>query len=177
VVGKGDLTETIAQLLRRRIICLGAEITDDLAQAIIAQLLYLDDQDPSAEIELRIVSAGGLVSASLAIHDAMQSLRAPVSTWAVGDAAGTATLLVAAGRPGRRFAASGARIVLVPCHASPTARASEHEVARADGEIRDLLARYTGRGAVIVAEAMERSVTLTASEARQFGIVDALRDR
>jgi ATP-dependent Clp protease protease subunit len=107
----------------------------------------------------------------------MQSLRAPVSTWAVGDAAGTAALLLAAGRPGRRFASPGARVVLVPCRAGAGAQASEHRVAHADGEIRDLLARYTGRDAVIVAGAMERSVTLTAYEARQFGIVDALRER
>ena len=140
-------TERIARLLRKRVVVLGAEVTDDLAMAVIAQLLFLQSEDGAAEIKLVIDSPGGLC---------------------------TASLLLAAGRAGRRVAVPHARIALLPTRAASGAEGKESEVVRLNAEIRDALARYTGRDVTVIGAAMDRSLVLTSAEARQFGIIDRI---
>lgn len=166
--------ELIARLLRKRVVVLGAEVTSDLAMAVIAQMLFLQSEDRAAEIKLAIDSPGGLCTASLAILDAMASLHPPVSTRAIGQANGTASLLLAAGRAGRRFAVPHARIALLPTRAASGAEGRESEILRLNAEIRDGLARHTGRDVTVIAAAMERSLVLTSAEARHFGIIDRI---
>ncbi|MEY3013020.1 MAG: ATP-dependent Clp protease proteolytic subunit ClpP, partial [Pseudomonadota bacterium] len=101
-----------SRLLRDRIIFLGSEVTDPLANSIIAQLLVLDSEDPKKEISLYINSPGGSVSAGMAIYDTMQFVSAPVSTICIGQAASMGAVLLSAGAPGRRFALPHARIML-----------------------------------------------------------------
>ncbi len=164
-------------LLRERIIFLGTPITDQIANLIIAQLLFLDREDPEREISLYIHSPGGLIPAGLAIYDTMQLIRAPISTIAVGMAASMATVLLTAGTKGRRFALPHATIHLHQPLGGVEGQATDIEIAareilRQRALLNDLLKKHTGLSDEQIERFTDRDFYMTAEQAVQYGIID-----
>lgn len=170
-------SDVYSRLLSDRIVFLGTEIDDGVANTIIAQLIHLESADPDREISLYLNSPGGSVTASLAIYDTMQFVRAPISTICVGQAASTAAMLLAAGEPGRRGMLPHARVLLHPPEAGgrgtlPDLRLAAKEVARTRAQLEEILARHTGRPIEQVAAEVSRDLVLPAELAREYGVVD-----
>jgi ATP-dependent Clp protease protease subunit len=166
-------------LLRERIVFLGTPITDQIANLIIAQLLFLDREDPEREISLYIHSPGGIISAGLAIYDTMQLIRAPISTIAVGMAASMATVLLTAGTKGRRFALPHATIHLHQPLGGVEGQATDIEIAareilRQRALLNDLLKKHTGLSDEQIERFTDRDFYMTADQAMQYGIIDAV---
>lgn len=164
-------------LLRERIVFLGTPITDQIANLIIAQLLFLDREDPEREISLYIHSPGGLIPAGLAIYDTMQLIRAPISTIAVGMAASMATVLLTAGTKGRRFALPHATIHLHQPLGGVEGQAADIEIAareilRQRALLNDLLKKHTGLSDEQIERFTDRDFYMTAEQAVQYGIID-----
>ncbi|MGB9776841.1 MAG: ATP-dependent Clp protease proteolytic subunit [Anaerolineae bacterium] len=166
-------------LLRERIVFLGTPITDQIANLVIAQLLFLDREDPEREISLYIHSPGGIISAGLAIYDTMQLIRAPISTIAVGMAASMATVLLTAGTKGRRFALPHATIHLHQPLGGVEGQATDIEIAareilRQRALLNDLLKKHTGLSDEQIDRFTDRDFYMTAEQAVQYGIIDAV---
>lgn len=166
-------------LLRERIVFLGTPITDQIANLVIAQLLFLDREDPEREISLYIHSPGGIISAGLAIYDTMQLIRAPISTIAVGMAASMATVLLTAGTKGRRFALPHATIHLHQPLGGVEGQAADIEIAareilRQRALLNDLLKKHTGLSDEQIERFTDRDFYMTAGQALQYGIIDAV---
>ena len=166
-------------LLRERIVFLGTPITDQIANLIIAQLLFLDREDPEREISLYIHSPGGIISAGLAIYDTMQLIRAPISTIAVGMAASMATVLLTAGTKGRRFALPHATIHLHQPLGGVEGQATDIEIAareilRQRALLNDLLKKHTGLSDEQIERFTDRDFYMTADQAVQYGIIDTV---
>ena len=166
-----------SRLLKDRIIFLGDQIEDHMANLIIAQLLFLEAEDPDRDISLYINSPGGVVTSGLAIYDTMQYLRAPVSTICIGMAASMASVLLAAGAEGKRYALPNSRIMIH--QGSGGFRGSTPDVLIQVKELEDLnqrlhqiLARHTGQTVRKVAKDTERDNFMSPEEARDFGIID-----
>lgn len=164
-------------LLRERIVFLGTPITDQIANLIIAQLLFLDREDPEREISLYIHSPGGLIPAGLAIYDTMQLIRAPISTIAVGMAASMATVLLTAGTKGRRFALPHATIHLHQPLGGVEGQATDIEIAareilRQRALLNELLKKHTGLSDEKIERFTDRDFYMTAAQAVQYGIID-----
>ncbi len=176
--GRGERVYDIySLLLKERIIFLGTPITDQVANLVIAQLLYLDREDPEEEIRLYINSPGGLIYPGLAIYDTMQQVRAPVSTIAVGWTASMATVLLAAGTKGRRFALPHATIHMHPAGGgvqgyAPDVEIQYKELMRMQNLIFELLARHTGQPVERIADDFDRDYYMSAEEAVKYGIID-----
>jgi ATP-dependent Clp protease protease subunit len=169
--------DVYSRLLSDRIVFLGTEIDDGVANTVIAQLIHLESVDPDREISLYLNSPGGSVTASLAIYDTMQFVRAPISTICVGQAASTAALLLAAGARGRRGALPHARVLLHPPETGgrgtlPDLRLAAKEVARTRAALEEILALHSGQPAERVEADTARDLVLTAAEALEYGIVD-----
>ncbi|MCS7178129.1 MAG: ATP-dependent Clp protease proteolytic subunit [Anaerolineae bacterium] len=166
-------------LLRERIVFLGTPITDQVANLIIAQLLFLDREDPEREISLYIHSPGGIISAGLAIYDTMQLIRAPISTIAVGMAASMATVLLTAGTKGRRFALPHATIHLHQPMGGVEGQAADIEIAareilRQRALLNRLLQKHTGLSDEQIERFTDRDFYMTAEQAVQYGVIDAV---
>ncbi len=166
-------------LLRERIVFLGTPITDQIANLIIAQLLFLDREDPEREISLYIHSPGGLIPAGLAIYDTMQLIRAPISTIAVGMAASMATVLLTAGTKGRRFALPHATIHLHQPLGGVEGQATDIEIAareilRQRALLNELLKKHTGLSDEKIERFTDRDFYMTAEQAVQYGIIDSV---
>lgn len=166
-------------LLRERIVFLGMPITDQVANLVIAQLLFLDREDPEREISLYIHSPGGIIPAGLAIYDTMQLIRAPISTIAVGMAASMATVLLTAGTKGRRFALPHATIHLHQPLGGVEGQATDIEIAareilRQRALINELLKKHTGLSDEQIERFTDRDFYMTADQAVQYGIIDAV---
>jgi ATP-dependent Clp protease protease subunit len=166
-----------SRLLKDRIIFLGDQIEDHMANLIIAQLLFLEAEDPERDVSLYINSPGGVVTSGLAIYDTMQYLRAPVSTICIGMAASMASVLLAAGATGKRYALPNSRIMIH--QGSGGFRGSTPDVLIQVKELEDLnqrlhqiLARHTGQTAKKVAKDTERDNFMSPEEAKAYGIVD-----
>ena len=166
-----------SRLLKDRIIFLGDQIEDHMANLIIAQLLFLEAEDPDRDVSLYINSPGGVVTSGLAIYDTMQYLRAPVSTICIGMAASMASVLLAAGAKGKRYALPNSRIMIH--QGSGGFRGSTPDVLIQVKELEDLnqrlhqiLARHTGQTARKVAKDTERDNFMSPEEAKDFGIID-----
>jgi len=169
--------DVYSRLLSDRIVFLGTEIDDGVANTVIAQLIHLESADPDREIALYLTSPGGSVTASLAIYDTMQFVRAPISTICVGQAASTAALLLAAGAPGRRGMLPHARVLLHPPESGgrgtlPDLMLAAREVARTREQLDTILARHTGRDVEQVAADTARDLVLPADAAQAYGVVD-----
>jgi ATP-dependent Clp protease, protease subunit len=177
---RGERTSDIySRLLEDRVIYLGTPIDDGVANAIIAQLLHLESQDPQSPISLYINSPGGSVPAMLAVYDAMQFVRAPVETTCVGQAVATAAVLLSGGAPGRRQILRHGRVVLHQPAAEgrgaiPDLILEAEEVGRVRSLLEELLAHHTGHTAAQIREDTDRDLVLTAEAAREYGIVDAV---
>lgn len=176
--GRGERAYDIySLLLRQRIVFLGTPINDEVANTIVAQLLYLDYEDRDREIQLYINSPGGQVTAGLAIYDTMQLISAPVSTIAMGMAASFGTILLTAGTKGRRYALPNATIHLHQPLGGVQGQAADIEIeAREILRIRDLLnsilKKHTGLNDEQIARYTDRNFYMTAAQAKELGIID-----
>ncbi|MQG21683.1 MAG: ATP-dependent Clp protease proteolytic subunit [SAR202 cluster bacterium] len=164
-------------LLKERIIFLGTPINDQVANLIVAQLLYLDREDPDKEINLYINSPGGVINAGLAIYDTMQLIRSDVSTIAVGMTASMATVLLCAGAAGKRYALPNATVHMHQAMGGAQGQASDIEIAareilRMQEKIRGIIVKHTGQPLETVTRDMDRDFYLPAEEAKEYGLVD-----
>ena len=169
--------DVFSRLLVERIVYLGTEIDDGVANVLIAQLLYLDSYGSDQPIGFYINSPGGSTTAMLAVYDAMQHVGAPVETTCVGQAASAAAVLLAAGAPGRRSVLPHARVVLHQPAAQgqgtiPDLILEAEEIARTRAQLEQVLARHTGRTPEQIREDTDRDLVLTAEEAVAYGVAD-----
>lgn len=175
---RGERTvDVYSRLLAERIVYLGTEIDDGVANTLIAQLLHLEAESAELPIDVYINSPGGSVTAMLAVYDTMQYVSAPVATTCVGQAASSAAVLLAGGEPGRQALLPRARVVLHQPAAEgrgtvPDLILEAEEVERVRGQLEELLARDTGRSVEQVRADTERNLVLTGEAAVAYGIVD-----
>ncbi len=176
--GRGERSYDIfSRLLKDRIVFLGGPVTDDLANLVTAQLLFLESEDPEREINMYINSPGGSVTAGLAIYDTMQFVKPPVSTLCVGQAASMGSLLLAAGAKGRRYALPHSRILIHQVSGGFEGQASDIEIhAREALRLReilnDILAHHTGQNAKKVEKDTDRDNFMSAAQAVEYGLID-----
>ncbi len=166
-----------SRLLRDRIIFLGTEINDDIANLVVAQLLFLEADDPEKDIHLYINSPGGSVTAGLAIYDTMQFVRPDVNTTCIGQAASMGAWLLAAGEKGKRTALSNARVMIHQPMGGARGQASDidiqaTEILKLRARMNEILADHTGKPVDVIAKDTERDFYLSAVEAEAYGIVD-----
>lgn len=166
-----------SRLLKDRIIFLGGAIDDHVANLVIAQLLFLESEDPEKDIFLYINSPGGVVTAGMAIYDTMQYLRAPVSTICVGQAASMGAVLLAAGEQGKRFALPHARIMIHQPLGGFQGQATDisihaQEILRLRDTLNGVLANHTGQSLERIAADTERDFFMGGEDARNYGIID-----
>ena len=167
-----------SRLLRERIVFLGDAIEDHLANLIIAQLLFLDSEDPEKDISLYINSPGGVVNSGLAIYDTMQYLRAPVSTICIGMAASMAAVLLAAGAKGKRFSLPNSRILIhqpwVQGLGGQTTDIDIHarELLRTRERLNQILAQHTGQPLKRIQDDTERDYIMGPDQGKEYGIID-----
>ena len=166
-----------SRLLKDNIIFIGSEITDDLANLVIAQLLYLEAENPDKDVSLYINSPGGSITAGIAIYDTMQFIKSDVATICVGQAASMAAVLLAAGTPGKRYSLPNSRIILHQPWGGYQGQASDiaiqaKEVLRIREKLNDILARHTHQPTQKIQADIERDFIMTASEAKDYGLID-----
>ena len=166
-----------ARLLRDRIIMLGTEIDDDVANGVTAQLLFLESEDPDKDITMYINSPGGSVTAGLAIYDTMQYVRCPVATMCIGQAASMGAVLLTAGQKGRRFALPNARIMIHQPLGGARGQATDieiqaREIKKMKELLTDILRECTGQSRETIVKDIERDFYLTAIAAKEYGLID-----
>jgi len=166
-------------LLKERIIFLGMPIDDQIANLIIAQILYLEREDPDKDVNLYINSPGGAISAGLAIYDTMQLARCDISTICVGMCASMATVLLTAGTKGKRYALSHSTVHIHQARGGATGEATDieiyaKEILRNQQVIRDILAKHTGQEAERIARDSDRNFFMDAEQAKDYGIIDEI---
>jgi len=181
--GRGERAYDIySRLLKDRIIFLGSAVDDNLANLIIAQLLFLESEDPEKDISLYINSPGGLVTAGLAIYDTMQYVRPAVSTICIGQAASMGALLLAGGEAGKRFALPNSRILIHQPLGGAQGQATEidiqaREILRIREELARILAKHSGQAIERVHKDTERDFFMTGVQAKEYGIIDKVIER
>jgi ATP-dependent Clp protease protease subunit len=171
-----------SRLLRDRIIFLGSGVTDEMANLIIAQLLFLEAEDSEREIHFYINSPGGLVTAGLAIYDTMQYIRSPVATYCVGQAASMGALLLAAGEKGKRFALPHSRILIHQVMGSFSGQATDvdiqaKEILRLREDLNRILAHHTGQPIERIQQDTDRDYYMSGHEAKTYGLIDEVIER
>jgi ATP-dependent Clp protease, protease subunit len=177
--GRGERSYDIySRLLKERIIFLGGSIDDHVANLVIAQLLFLEAEDPDKDIHLYINSPGGVVTAGMAIFDTMRYIKAPVSTICVGQAASMGAVLLAAGEKGKRFSLVHSRIMIHQPLGGFQGQATDinihaKEILRMKDELNELIAEMTGQPFEKVEADTERDFFMSADEAREYGLVDS----
>jgi ATP-dependent Clp protease protease subunit len=171
-----------SRLLKDRIIFLGTGVDDDVANAVIAQLLFLEADDPDKEIHLYINSPGGIVTAGLAIYDTMNYIRPPVSTICIGQAASMGALLLAAGAKGRRFSLPHSRIMIHQPIGGFHGQATDveihaREILRMRESLNEILVKATGQDLEKIRFDTERDYFMSGAEAKDYGLIDAVIER
>jgi ATP-dependent Clp protease protease subunit len=166
-------------LLRERIIFLGTPINDQIANLIIAQLLFLEREDPDKDISLYIHSPGGVISAGLAIYDTMQLIRPEVSTICIGMAASMGTVLLSAGAKGKRYALPNSTIHIHQAMGGAQGQAADvaiaaKEIMRLQELIRDIFVKQTGQPVDKIVHDMDRDYFMTAQQAKEYGMIDEI---
>ncbi len=166
-----------SRLLKDRIIFVTTPVEDTMANIIVAQLLYLQSDDPASDIRLYINSPGGVVTAGLAIYDTMQHISAPIQTWCLGLCASMASILLAAGTPGKRYALPNAEVMIHQGSAgfqgaSPDIEIQARWVLRSTQRMNGILARHCNQPYEKVERDTQRDFFMTAEEARDYGLVD-----
>ncbi|MDX3225282.1 ATP-dependent Clp protease proteolytic subunit [Streptomyces sp. ME19-01-6] len=170
--------DVFSRLLNERIIFLGTEIDDGVANVVIAQLLHLESANPELEISIYLNSPGGSFTSLMAIYDTMTFVQAPISTFCVGQAASTAAVLLAGGDPGRRFVLQHARVLLgQPASDGRQGTVSDlslaaKEMARIRSQVEEVLSRHTHHDVATLRADMDRDKVLTAEEAVAYGLAD-----
>jgi ATP-dependent Clp protease protease subunit len=181
--GRGERAYDIySRLLKDNIVFIGSEITDDLANAVIAQLLFLEADRPNTDVSLYINSPGGSVTAGLAIYDTMQFIKSDVSTMCVGQAASMAAVLLAAGSPGKRFSLPNSRIVLHQPFGGYQGQAADvaiqaKEILRIRENLYSILQRHTRQSRERIETDIDRDFIMTPEQAREYGLVDKIISR
>ena len=181
--GRGERAYDIySRLLKERIIFLGGGIDDTVANLVIAQLLFLEAEDPDKDIHLYINSPGGVVTAGMAIFDTMRYIKAPVSTICVGQAASMGAVLLAAGEKGKRFSLEHSRIMIHQPLGGFQGQASDisihaKEILRMKDELNGILADLTGQSKEKVETDTERDYFMSAADAKEYGLIDAIVTR
>lgn len=171
--------DIFSRLLMDRIVFLGSPIDDNVANIIIAQLLFLDAEDPERDIYLYVNSPGGTVYSGLAVYDTMRHLRAPVSTFCVGMAASMAAVLIAAGEAGRRAALPNSRILIHQPSSGTQGTAADIEIAAREilhirQRLNEILAEHTGQTPERIANDVDRDRFMSPVEAMEYGIIDRI---
>ncbi|MCG2789222.1 MAG: ATP-dependent Clp protease proteolytic subunit [Actinomycetia bacterium] len=166
-----------SRLLQERIIFLGNEIEDNIANVVMAQMLHLDAEDPEKDIQLYINSPGGAITSALAIYDTMQFIKSPVSSICIGQAASAAAVLLLAGEKGKRFALPNSRVLLHQPSGgvqgtSMDVEIQTREMVRLRKVLNEIIAKHTGQDIKKIAKDTERDFILSAEEAKEYGIVD-----
>jgi ATP-dependent Clp protease protease subunit len=174
--------DIFSRLLKDRIIFLGTPIDDRVANVIIAQLLYLESEDPDKDIALYINSPGGVITSGMAIYDTMNHVKSPVSTICIGQAASMGAFLLSSGEPGRRFALPHARIMVHQPLGGAQGQASDieiqaKEILRLRDILNNILAKNTGQPLERIATDTDRDRYMTAAEAKEYGLVDEVMAR
>ncbi|MDR1648912.1 MAG: ATP-dependent Clp endopeptidase proteolytic subunit ClpP [Synergistaceae bacterium] len=178
--GRGERAYDIySRLLKDRIVFLGTEVNDDIANVIVAQLLFLESEDPEKDIHLYINSPGGSVTAGLAIYDTMQYIKSPVSTICLGLAASMGAVLLAGGAKGKRIALPNAEILIHQPAGGARGQASDIEIharniLRTRDRLNGLLAFHTGQDTAKIALDTDRDNFMTAEEALAYGLIDKI---
>lgn len=171
-----------SRLLKDRIVFVTGEIDDTMANLVIAQLLFLESEDPDKDIHLYINSPGGSVSAGLAIYDTMQYIKPDVSTICMGMAASMASVLLAAGSPGKRFALPYSRVMIHQPLGGVQGQASEieitaREILRLRDEMNGILASHTGQTKEKIAQDTDRDNYMSSQQAKEYGLIDEVVSR
>ncbi|MCX5890413.1 MAG: ATP-dependent Clp endopeptidase proteolytic subunit ClpP [Deltaproteobacteria bacterium] len=171
-----------SRLLKDRIVFLGTAINDDVANVVIAQLLFLEAEDPDKEINFYINSPGGLVTAGMAIYDTMQYIKSPVATLCMGQAASMGALLLTAGAPGKRFALPHARILIHQPLGGFQGQATDveiqaREILRLREDLNEIMAGHTGQSIERIHHDTERDFYMSGQEAKEYGLIDAVISR
>ncbi|MCF8010536.1 MAG: ATP-dependent Clp endopeptidase proteolytic subunit ClpP [Clostridiales bacterium] len=166
-----------SRLLKDRIIFIGSPIDDTVANLVIAQLLFLEAEDPDKDVHLYINSPGGIVTAGMAIYDTMQYVRCPVSTICLGQAASMGSFLLAAGEKGKRFALPYSRIMIHQPLGGVQGQATDidihaKEILRTKQTLNEVLSKHTGQPYETIAQDTERDFFMSADDAKNYGIVD-----
>ena len=169
--------DIFSRLLKDRIVFLGTEVNDDVANIIIAQLLYLESEDPDKEIMLYINSPGGVITSGLAIYDTMQYIRCPVSTLCLGMAASMASVLLCAGTKGRRLALPNSRILLHQPLGGARGQATDIEIHAKEilylrQKLTDINVTHTGQESEKIRRDTERDFYLSAEDSKTYGLID-----
>lgn len=174
--------DIFSRLLKERIIFLTGPINDEISTLVVAQLLYLEADNPKKEIAMYVNSPGGVVTSGLSIYDTMQFIRCPVSTLCVGQAASMGSLLLAAGQAGMRFALPNARVMVHQPSGGYQGQVTDilihaREVESLKRRLNEIYVHHTGKDIKTIEEALERDNFLTAEGARAFGIVDKVIEK
>jgi ATP-dependent Clp protease protease subunit len=171
-----------SRLLKDNIIFIGTPIDDYIANLVVAQLLFLEAEDPEKEISIYINSPGGSVTAGLAIYDTFQFIRPDVTTYCIGQAASMAAVLLAAGTPGKRFALPNSRVVIHQPSGGVQGQATDiniqaKEILRTRQRLNEILSEHTGQEIPKIEQDVERDFIMTADVSRDYGIIDQVIDR
>jgi len=180
--GRGERAYDIySRLLKERIVFIGTAIDDDVSNLVIAQLLFLQSEDPEKDINVYINSPGGSVTAGLAIYDTMRFVKCEVNTFCVGQAASMGALLLTAGTKGKRFALPHSRVMIHQPWGGVTGQAADikiqaEEILKAKKLLNELMAKHTGRSVQQIEQETERDRYMSPMEAKEYGIVDEIVD-
>lgn len=171
-----------SRLLRERIVFVTGQVEDHMASVIVAQLLFLESENPKKDIFMYINSPGGVITAGMSIYDTMQYIRPRVGTVCVGQAASMGSFLLAAGEPGMRVALKNSRIMVHQPSGGAQGQATDieiqaKEILRIRHRMNELYAKYTGQPLDVIENAMERDKFLSADEAKTFGLIDEVFDK
>ncbi len=181
--GRGERAYDIySRLLKERIVFIGTAIDDDVANLVIAQMLFLESEDPDKDIHLYINSPGGIVTSGLAIYDTMQYIRPKVSTICMGQAASIAALLLAAGEKGKRYALPHSRILIHQPMGGFQGQATDvdiqaKEILRLREELNAILAKHTSQSLEKIQKDTERDFYMTGQQAKEYGIIDEVVEK
>jgi len=176
--GRGERAYDIySRLLKDRIIFIGHEINDDVANLVTAQLLFLESEDPDKEISLYINSPGGVITAGMAIYDTMQFIKPPISTLCLGQAASMAAVLLCAGQKGRRYALPHSRIVIHQPLGGAQGQAADldiqmREILRVREEMNNIIARHSGQNLRKIEKDTDRDNIMSPVQAVEYGLID-----
>ncbi|HBJ59292.1 MAG TPA: ATP-dependent Clp endopeptidase proteolytic subunit ClpP [Verrucomicrobia bacterium] len=176
--GRGERTYDIySRLLLDRIVFISGEVNDEMANAVVAQLLFLQSQDPKKQINVYVNSPGGSVTAGLAIYDTMQFVSCPIATYCIGQAASMGAVLLTAGRKGLRYALPHARIMIHQPWGGAEGKASDieitaREILRLKDILNGILAQHAGKEKEDVVKDTDRDHFMSAEEAREWGLID-----
>jgi ATP-dependent Clp protease protease subunit len=171
-----------SRLLKDRIVFLGSAIDDDVANLVIAQLLFLDAEDPEKDISLYINSPGGVVTSGLAIYDTIQFLKPDVNTICIGQAASMGAVLLAAGKKGKRFALPNSRIMIHQPSGGTQGQAADiriqaEEILRMKERLNQIMVKHTGQKIATLEKDMDRDYFMSAEEAKTYGIIDDIIEK